>query len=471
SHRERACARRVRRRAAGALGLWFVVLAGLGCADLHSDMRHLPPGFVRGDDIVTYSYVPSKQWRPEEACGILPYLCEYELFAWDDDLPLETFHEENVRRIDLASQWSTAIMFYARRLRFRDEIINLMIRAYQRRQLFVLRDYWKSGDEHEPFDKTLDILQTLWNARDRELVNPEGDRATGRRLINNILMVKTGDENFCGLKTSGLERIYAEFNTRIKDRVMGDGSRPWRHIRPWYNMVAWAGWDYGSCYATGPNDVTRHGRHKLPSNTEFIGVDAYDYWWHAIPYDPVYPENKTQVAGRVHEWHHIRTEYFPAGVETKVCRNSRDPSTWTSACWSDTHALLNAIRFGGADKAMLIYIGLSSSIPGTTYTTPVETMDAYYENLKAGPWVGLFWWTAGGKAHPKDFRIGTLGYVDKTLVHYTPEHPEGIPYPQEMLDKLHDDFIASRMRMFNDVVYNQFGHINRPSGPSVSQGD
>jgi hypothetical protein len=459
---------------AAVLGLCGILFSTAGCAPAHSGSARLPPGYVRGDGVITYSYVPNRYWTPEEARGILPYLCEYELFVWDDDLPLETFHQENVRRIDLAGRWSTAIMFYARHLRFRDEIINLMIRAYQHRQLFVLRDYWKPGDDHEPFDKTLDILLTLYNSRDRALTNPEGDRATGRQLINNILMVKTGDENFCSLKTKGLETIYAEFNRRIKDRIMDDGSRPFRHIRPWYNMVAWAAWDYGSCYATGPDDVTEHGRHKLPSNTEFIGVDTYDYWWHAIPYDPVDPVNRQKVLSRVHEWHHIRTHYFPEGVKTAVGKNSRDPATWTPEYWSDTHALLNAVRFACADKAMLIYIGLSSSIPGKTYTTPVETMDAYYDNLKAGPWVGLFWWTTAGKAHPTDFPVGTLAYVDKTLVNYTPEHPEGIPYPQEMLEKLHDQFLASRMRMFNDVVYNQFGHINRPDRPAISsvpQGD
>ena len=90
----------------------------------------LPPGYVQGDGVVSYSYVPNKHWSREEALGVLPYLFEYGLFAWDDDKPLEALHEENVRRIDLASQWSTAIMFYARRPRFRDEIIRLMIRLF-----------------------------------------------------------------------------------------------------------------------------------------------------------------------------------------------------------------------------------------------------------------------------------------------------------------------------------------------------
>ena len=109
---------------------------------------------------------------------------------------------------------------------------------------------------------------------------------------------------------------------------------------------------------------------------------------------------------------------------------------------------------------MMIYIGLSSNIPKQTYTTPIETMDAYFDNCKAGPWVGLIWWTAAGRFHPQAYKDGSLGYLDKTLVHYSPEQPEGKPYLPEMLDKLHDDFLASRIRMFHDVVYNQFGHLN-----------
>jgi hypothetical protein len=336
-----------------------------------------------------------------------------------------------------------------------------MIRAFQHRQLFILRDYWKPGDKHGPFDKTWDILKTLWEQRDKVLVNPEGDKATGRQLINNILMVKAGDEYFCTLGTKGLETIYQEFRERIQNRSMENGEKPFRHIKSWYNLVGWAAWNYGSCYATGETDVKEHKRQKLPSNTECIGVDTYDYWWHGIGYDPVYPENKEKVLRRVQEWHHIRTEYFPSGVVTKVCKNPRDPATWTTECWSDTHALLNALQYAEAKKGMLIYIGLSSSLDKGAYTTPVETMDAYYDNCKAGPWVGLIWWTCGGKTHPKEYPVGTLGYVDKTLVHYTPEHPKGIPYSREMLEKLHDQFLASRLRMFHDVVYNQFGHLNQ----------
>ncbi|MBN1126735.1 MAG: hypothetical protein JXA82_17150 [Sedimentisphaerales bacterium] len=417
----------------------------------------LPGGFVKAD-VVSYSYVPNRYWTLEEAKGILPYLCEYELMAWDGDKPLEAFHKENVRRIDLASQWSTAIMFYARRLDFRDEIINLMLRAYHHRQLFILRDYWQPKDNHEPFDKSTDLLMTLWNGKDQEFVNPEGDRATGRQLINNILMVKAGDENFCSLRTEGLETIYRTFHQRIQDRTI-DGQKPFSHIKSWYNLLGWAAWT-SSCWASSEKDITEHRRSKLPANTECIGVDTYDYWWLGIGFDPVDPSNHGKVLQRVAEWHRIRTQYYPDGIQTRVCRNCNDPVAWTPECWSDTHAMENAIRLAGADKAMMIYIGLSSSLSGQ-YTTPTETMDAYYDNCKAGPWVGLIWWTSVGKAHPNENPLGTLGYVDKTLIHYTPEAPRGKPYTSEQLDRLHDQFFASRKRMFEDVVYNQFGFINR----------
>ncbi len=344
-------------------------------------IQALPGGFVKAD-VVSYSYVPNRYWTLEEAKGILPYLCEYELMAWSGDKPLDAYHSENIRRIDLASQWSTAIMFYARRLDFRDEIINLMLRAYSHRQLFILRDYWQPGNDHEPFDKTLDLLTMLWSSRDRAFISPEGDRATGRQLINNILIVKAGDENFCSLRTKGLEAIYSTFKRRIQARVM-DGQRPFSHIKAWYNLVGWPAWNFGSCWASCQNDFTKHGRSKLPANTEFIGVDTYDYWPLAIGFDPIDSANRSKVLGRVAEWHSIRTQYYPEGVDTSVCKNANDPATWTPECWSDTHALTNAVRLAEADKAMMIYIALSSSLPGH-YTTPVETMDAYYDNCKAG---------------------------------------------------------------------------------------
>jgi hypothetical protein len=416
----------------------------------------LGDGFVKGD-VVSYSYVPNRHWTIDEAKGILPYLCEYELMAWSGDKPLEAFHKENIRRIDLASQWSTATMFYARRLDFRDEIIRLMLRAYQHRQLFIFRDYWQPGDNHQPFDKTIDILETLWARRDEYLGNPEGDRATGRQLINNILMVKAGDENFGGLGTKGLETIYSTFHEQVKNRSI-NGEKPFTHIKAWYNMVGWAAWNYGSSWASSARDL-ENGRQKLPANTECIGVDTYDYWWLNIGFDPTDPANRDKVLTRVKEWHSIRTKYYPNGVNTCVCKNADDPSTWTPECWSDTHALMNAIKFAKADKAMMIYIGLSSSLP-MQYTTPIETMDRYYDNCKAGPWVGLIWWTSVGKLHPKENPLGTLSYVDKTLIHYTPDSSKGRPYSKEQLDRLHDDFIASRRRMFRDVVYGQFGNLN-----------
>jgi hypothetical protein len=423
-------------------------------------VESLGDGFVRGD-VVSYSYVPNKYWTLEEAIGICPYLCEYDLMAWDSDQPMENNHAENIRRIDQAAKWSTAIMFYAREPRFRDEIIRLMLHAYSYRQLFILRDYWSPGDEREAFYNTVVILSTLWDDRDKVLVSPEGDRASGRQLINNILMVKMGDEGFCSLRTGGLEIMCRAFQKWVQQRPMG-GEKPFTHIKSWYNEIAWSGWNYGSCWASNEKDQREFGRSPLPANLEFFGVDNYDYWWHNIGFDPIYPANHTRVLSRVREWHKIRTQYYPEGIETCVCRNANDPLTWTASCWSDTHAVLNGIRYARADKGMMLYIGLSSSLPNEMYTTPVETMDAYYDYCKAGPWVGLIWWTAAGREHPKQYPLGTLGYIDKTLIHYTPDHPKGIPYSQEDLNRLHDQFIASRMRMFRDVVYNQFGFLNGP---------
>jgi hypothetical protein len=57
---------------------------------------------------------------------------------------------------------------------------------------------------------------------------------------------------------------------------------------------------------------------------------------------------------------------------------------------------------------------------------------------------------------------GGLEYYDKTLRHYTPEYPEGVAYSPEMLDYWHREYVAMKMRMFNDVVHNQFRHLNGP---------
>lgn len=71
--------------------------------------NELPPGYVQGD-VASYSYVPIRHWSPEQGIGVLPYLFEYNLMMHKDGTPLEYFHKENIRRIDIASQWSTAIM-------------------------------------------------------------------------------------------------------------------------------------------------------------------------------------------------------------------------------------------------------------------------------------------------------------------------------------------------------------------------
>jgi len=201
------------------------------------DKADLPPGYVRGD-VVSYSYVPIRHWSPEDGIGILPYLFEYNLMAHQDGTPLATSHAENVRRIDIASQWSTAIMLYLRQEEYRDEIINLMLRCFKNRQLIVLVDYHnrRSGP---PYRRVGAILEKLWRRRGERLSNPEGDTATGAQLINNILAVKLGDEGFSGLGTAGLGRVYDDFNRIIRNRQY-DGRMPFRHIRGWYNLIGYA---------------------------------------------------------------------------------------------------------------------------------------------------------------------------------------------------------------------------------------
>jgi len=132
--------------------------APLGHAAADPSADSLPPGHVRGD-VVSYSYVPIRTWTPKEGIGILPYLFEYSLIAFANGRPLEDFHAENVRRIDIASQWSTAIMLYARKDAWRDEIIRLMLRAYSRRQLIVLANYFdRQKKDGGPYSNTQHIL-------------------------------------------------------------------------------------------------------------------------------------------------------------------------------------------------------------------------------------------------------------------------------------------------------------------------
>jgi len=47
-------------------------------------------------------------------------------------------------------------------------------------------------------------------------------------------------------------------------------------------------------------------------------------------------------------------------------------------------------------------------------------------------------------------------------MHYTPQSPEGVPYSDKMLDYWHNEYVNVKMRMFHDVVYNQFAHLNGP---------
>ena len=425
--------------------------------------QKLPQGFVRGD-VVSYSYVPIRHWSTQQGIGILPYLFEYNLMAQKDGTPLESFHEENIRRIDIASRWSTAIMLYPRQPEYRDEIINLMLRCYKNRQLIILVDYHNHSTETS-YQKVRAILEKLWLNRDKNLTNTEGDTATGQQLINNILTVKLGDEGLCGLGTKGLEKVYDDFNKRVRYWKQDDHT-PFSHIRGWYNLISYTGLDYKGCYAAGRRDVEEHGRHVLPANTQAIGVDVYHYWFHRFsPFDPAdlsVPREK--VRAHTTEWHRLRTKYYPEGLEVRVCKNANDPATWLPECWNDTHAMLAAIELAGAKEAMMWFIGVSGQIDATgskdivTYTTPVETMELYYENLKAGPWVALSWWVFGNF---KDMH-GGLEYYDKKLMHYTPQSPEGVPYSDEMLDYWHNEYVKVKISMFNDVVYNQFAYLNGP---------
>ncbi len=434
-----------------------------------STAEKLPPGYVRGD-VVSYSYVPIRHWSPKEGIGILPYLFEYNLMEQKDGTSLGQYHQENIRRIDIASQWSTAIMLYPRHLEYRDEIINLMIRCFKRRQLIILSNYYdeEAKSNVKQYDRVREILQQLWRDRDKILISPEGDRATGLQLINNVLAVKLGDEGEGGLKTSGMEKMYAEFDALVRywDR---DGQQPFRHIRGWYNMFGYPALNYDGFYAANQEDADKHRRVKLPANTQAIGVDVYHYWLHDYsPFDPgdlTIPREK--VRAHTKEWHRLRTQYYPDGLDVRVCDPAQGQANWIPECWNDTHALLKAIELAGAQEAMMWYIGVSGQIDATiskktaTYTTPIETMEMYYENLKAGPWVALSWWIFGTY---KDTH-GGLEYYDKTLKHYTPEHPEGVPYSPEMLEYWHREYVNMKMGMFNDVVYNQFKNLNGDRPP------
>ncbi len=455
--------------------LWSIA-TGIGClaADgtrtaQDQTVEKLPPGYVRGD-VVSYSYVPIRHWRPKEGIGILPYLFEYNLMEQKDGTSLEQYHQENVRRIDIAGQWSTAIMLYPRHPEYQNEIINLMIRCFKNRQLIILSDYFdeEAKDGHPHYEKVINILDQLWRNRNKKLTNPEGDQATGLQLINNVLAVKLGDEGEGGLKTAGMHKLYNTFNTRVR-YAKRDGLQPYRHIRGWYNMFGYAALNYDGFYAASQEDADKHRRVKLPANTQAIGVDVYHYWLHDYsPFDPgdlSIPREK--VRAHTKEWHRLRTQYYPDGLDVRVCDPAQGQANWIPECWNDTHALLKAIELAGAEEAMMWYIGVSGQIDATiskktaTYTTPIETMELYYENLKAGPWVALSWWIFGTY---KDTH-GGLEYYDKTLKHYTPEHPEGVPYSPEMLDYWHREYVAMKMRMFNDVVYNQFKHLNGDRPP------
>lgn len=410
----------------------------------------LPPGYVRGD-VVSYSYVPNRYWTRAEAFGICPYLFEYGLIKWESDAPLETFHAENIRRIDMVSKWSTVIGLCNRHREWQDEVVNLMIRCFRNRQLILLPARPSPNKpEKDSFKHLIALLERLWKDRDKTLVNPEGDRATGRQLINNILMADLGDEGLSILKTEGLTKLNQRFDREIRNRLI-DGQRPFRHIKTWYNEVHCG----IGCYAANQEDLAK-GKVKWPANSEFIGVDVYHYWsFDHTPFDPDDPGvPRDRVLQHAIAWQNVITKYY--GPDFRVTAGD----AWDPKHKNDTHAMLQAIDLARADRAMMIFIANSHFIPERCYTTPIETMDAFYDFLKAGPWVGLSWWIFD---HEKEGPGCTLAYIDKQLKHYTHEHPEGLACTDAQLENYRRRFIASRMRMFKDVVYNQFGYLNGPA--------
>ncbi len=443
------------------VAIFMFVVTGVHLALARSQAEGLPPGHVPGD-VVSYSYVPIKTFTPQESIGILPYLMEYYVMKWTGDKPLEYYHDENIRRIDIVSQWSTAIPLYNRYSSYRDEIINLMIRCYRNRQLITLNARPRDDPEKNAHQNLIDILEVLWANRDNLLVSPEGDMATGRQLINNILAADLGDEGECSLRTAGLQQLYANFDQDIRLREM-DGERPFSHIKGWYNMLGYAAFNYHSCYGASQADVDVHGRFLIPPNTQAIGVDVYHYWFvNGSPFDPAdLTIARSRVRAHSDEWQRLRTRYYPEGLNVHVCTDSSNPATWIPECWNDTHALLNAIQTVGASNAMMWYIANSSQLvnvgSSSTFTTPIETMESYYDHLKAGPWAGVSWWYFVSDGPQGQ---GGIDYYDKTLVHCTAQHPEGVPYSQTMLNYWHNEYVALKMRMFNDVVYNQFGYLH-----------
>ncbi len=413
-------------------------------------VEKLPPGYVRGD-VVSYSYVPNRTWGRAEAMGVCPYLFEYALLQIDDKwYSLEKGHVENIRRIDMVSQWSTVVSLSHRHEYFRQEFINLMIRAFAKRQLMIV-SAWEE-DPDQPHKIIGGLLEQLWADRDKTLTNPEGDQATGRQLINNILAVSIGDEELAAIKTEGLEKRIQTFKEQIQNRRI-DGQRPFAHIKCWFNEIHYA----IGAYAANPEDLEK-GRHKWPSNCEFIGVDTYHFWgFDHTPFDPDDPNvSAQQIIDHALSWQNVVTRYY--GRDFRV----RLGEVWKPEHHNDTHAMMQGIDLGGADRAMMIYIANSCAVHERSYTTPIETMDAFYDSIKAGPWVGLSWWIFGGYV---EF-TATLDYMDKTLKRYTPQHPKGVAYSEAELEKYRRRFLESRMRMFNDVVYNQFGHLNGPKPKS-----
>ncbi len=402
------------------------------------------PGGIDGD-VTSHALVPIRDWPPNDCIGRLPYLWEYALMRIDDRLPPETFHDENIRRIDQVSQWSTVIALYPRKPEYHDEIIRLMLRAYVRRQLILLSDYIEtevalgqpSRKGREPLVNLTAILDTLWANKNHVLRNAEGDKATGQQLINNILAVKLGDEGLSVLHTAGLRRAIDIFNERVQQRMM-NGLRPFRHIRCWYNDM-----HYGvGSYAAHPEDLKRH-RYVWPESVEFVGVDTYHYWgFDTSPFDPMDPGiPSSRIRQVADDWQRVITRYYPDGLQVRPGDN------WKAENRNDTHAMLQSLQMAGAKRATMIFIANSDYGRGH-YTTPIETMDAFYDSLRDGPWAGLSWWVFDWPNHP----TSTYGYLHGGLIHYTPDNPQGTAYTPRDQERLRRALIASRRRIFRDAM-------------------
>ncbi|MGQ9591065.1 MAG: hypothetical protein ACUVYA_12310 [Planctomycetota bacterium] len=92
------------------------------------------------------------------------------------DRPLEDSRAEDVRRIDIASRWATAIMLAARCGEWRDALIHLVLLTFRRRRLIVIRGYHEAHRRaaeasRGPYANLRGILGRLWASCEEVLTN------------------------------------------------------------------------------------------------------------------------------------------------------------------------------------------------------------------------------------------------------------------------------------------------------------